>query len=612
MDKKNTTIGVLLIIAAVVAYKLAPTAPPRSQPVAQPAPIATAPAAAGTNPTPGSTTVALPAGAPNNATFAAVVQDDGSANVVTLSNDFIRVALTDFGGAIRDVSFKKYAAIKGQAEPYVFNQVHADPILAFTQDSFPGLDRSVRYQLVSQTASEVVFRAIFENRIEVTRRYVIAASDVSSANGDPYQLRHETTFRNLTDQTIALPRASLSIGTTALLNGNDTGQYLNIGYNTGKDTEQISQADLAGGGFMGFGRRDPLPYIERSGPVVWAGAKNQFFVSIITPDQPAVSTITRRVEFAPFPGSSGQNIGLAGAIRFDIPGMAPGAESKISMSVYVGPKEYKRLSNSDVFKHDQDKVMDYTSFFFNRIFLSGYFAPLMNQLINWTAGWSHNWGFAIIITTLLIKLASLPFTLSAARSAKRMQKLQPEMAAIKVKYKDNPQKMQQANMQLFKDNKVNPLGSCLPVLIPFPFFIGIFAMLQSAPELRFAEFLWVKDLAGPDTVGHIAGFPINILPLVLGVTMIVQTRLVPQPNMDTDQAKMMAQMMKWMPLIYVVICYPFSCALALYSTVNGLFTIAQQIYINRQKDPVPAASVATATAAAGGRRGMKNVTPKKK
>jgi YidC/Oxa1 family membrane protein insertase len=318
------------------------------------------------------------------------------------------------------------------------------------------------------------------------------------------------------------------------------------------------------------------------------------------------------VEFTPFPGSSRQNIGLAGAIRFDVQGMAPGGEAKLGMNLYVGPKEYKRLSNGDVFKHDQDKVMDYTSFFFNRIFLSGYFAPLMNQLIRWTAGWMgdwhYKWGFAIIITTLLIKLASLPFTLSAARSAKRMQKLQPEMAAIKAKYKDNPQKMQQANMQLFKDNKVNPLGSCLPVLIPFPFFIGIFAMLQSAPELRFAEFLWVKDLAGPDTVAHIAGFPINILPLILGVTMIVQTKLVPQPNMDTDQAKMMAQMMKWMPLIYVVICYSFSCALALYSTVNGLFTIAQQLYINRQKDPEPAVAVA----AAGHGRAMKNVTPPKK
>jgi YidC/Oxa1 family membrane protein insertase len=188
-----------------------------------------------------------------------------------------------------------------------------------------------------------------------------------------------------------------------------------------------------------------------------------------------------------------------------------------------------------------------------------------------------------------------------------MQKLQPQMAAIKEKFKDNPQKMQQANMALFKENKVNPLGSCLPVMIPMPFFFGFFSMLRSASELRFAGFLWVHDLASPDTVAQIAGFPVNLLPIFLGATMIVQTKLVPQPNMDTEQAKMMSGMMKWMPLVYVVICYKFSCALSLYSTVNGLFTIGQQLYINRQKDPVAAAPVAVA-----GGRGIKNVTPKKK
>lgn len=601
MDKKNTIIGVLLIAAAIAAFVFGPKVPQRTTATPQPAPTAASPAA------PGAAVPAISTVAPSNAAFAAVVQENGSSQIVTLSNDYIEVAFTDHGGAIRDVGLKKYPAVKDKPEPYRINQLHADPILAFTQDTFPGLDRKVSYQVVSQTANEVVFRAVFENRIEVTRRYVLEASNVAKDKGDPYQLRHETTFRNLTDQTIVLPKAALSLGTTALLDSNDVGQYLNVGYFTGKDYETISQTALAGGSFLGFGRKDPLPLIDRPTSVAWASVKNQFFASIVTPDQPAVGTVTRRVEFAPFPGSSRPNIGLAGAIRFDTQTLSPGSEVKIGLGLYVGPREYKRLSNTAVFKQDQDKVMDYSSFFFNRIFLSGYFAPLMNSLINWTASWVHNWGFAIIIGTLLIKIVSLPFTLAAAKSAKRMQKLQPLMAAIKEKYKDNPQKMQQANLELFREHKINPLGSCLPVLIPFPFFIGFFAMLQSAPELRYASFLWVNNLAGPDTVAHILGFPINILPLILGVTMIVQMKLVPQPSMDTDQAKMMAKMMKWMPLIYVVICYNFSCALALYSTFNGLFTIGQQLYINSKKDSDPAVAVAPA-----GGRGTKNVTPTKK
>jgi YidC/Oxa1 family membrane protein insertase len=474
-------------------------------------------------------------------------------------------------------------------------------MLAFTQDSFPGLDRSVRYQIVSQTANEIIFRAVFENRIEVTRRYVVQPNDVPSSKGDPYQLRHETIFRNLTDQAITLPRAALSLGTVSQVSANDTGAYTNLGYNDGKNVKFIRGTALAGGGILSFvGMGQPtVPYIETATPVVWASVKNSFFTAILTPDQPGVGTVIRRVELPPFPGTERSAAGVTGAARFDLPMLAAHGETKLGADFYVGPKEYKRLSNGDVFKRDQDKVMEFGMF--------KYFSQLLLTMMTWIHSWAGNWGLAIILATLFIKIVSLPFTLSAARSAKRMQKLQPQMAAIKEKFKDNPQKMQQANMALFKEHKVNPLGSCLPVLIPFPFFLGFFSMLQSASELRFADFLWVHDLTGPDTIGHIAGLPINLLPIFLGITMIVQTRLVPQPNMDTDQAKMMGTMMKWMPLIYVVICYGFSCALALYSTVNGLFTIGQQLYINRQKEPTP-----TAAAVNAGGRAIKNVTPLKK
>lgn len=597
MDKKNTTIGVLLIIAAVVAFMMAPKAPPRPAPAQAPAFVA-APVADGQAPAP-----AIVGAAVNNSVFAALVKEDGSAKVITMANDFVEVTFTDMGGAIRDVGFKKYPAVKGESAPYVFNQIHTDPMLAFTQESFPGLDRSVRYQLVSQTASEVVFRAVFNNQIEVTRRYSVQPNGAAATKGDPYQIRHETVFRNLTDQPLTLPRAALSLGTASLVDVNDTGQYLNLGYNDGKNVKFVRGTELAGGGFLssfGFGRRDPVPFIEDNASVVWASVKNQFFTSILTPDQPGVGTIIRRVELPPFPGTQRPVSGITGAVRFDLPVLTAQGTAKLGADFYVGPKEYQRLSNGDIFKHDEDKAMELGKYF-------GFFGKLLLTMMTWIHSWAGNWGLAIILATLVIKVVSMPLTLSAARSAKRMQKLQPEMAAIKAKFKDNPQKMQQANMALFKEHKVNPLGSCLPVLIPFPFFIGFFSMLQCASELRFAEFLWVKDLAGPDTVAHIAGFPINVLPLMLGVTMIVQTKLVPQPNMDTDQAKMMSQMMKWMPLIYVVICYNFSCALALYSTVNGLFTIGQQLYINRQKDPVSVAAVAPA-----GGRALKNVTPKKK
>jgi YidC/Oxa1 family membrane protein insertase len=213
-----------------------------------------------------------------------------------------------------------------------------------------------------------------------------------------------------------------------------------------------------------------------------------------------------------------------------------------------------------------------------------------------------NWGLAIIVMTLIIKTVSLPFTLAASRSAKRMQKFQPEIKAMREKYKDNPQKLNQATLELFKEHKINPLGGCLPMIITMPLFIGFFTMLQSSAELRFQSFLWARDLSMPDTIWRIPGFgfPLNIMPLLMGATMLFQMRLTPQPTVDNAQAKMM----KFMPVIFTLFCYSFSCALALYSTINGLFTIGQQLVINRMKDVEPAP--------AAGPGGMKNVTPGKK
>jgi YidC/Oxa1 family membrane protein insertase len=227
--------------------------------------------------------------------------------------------------------------------------------------------------------------------------------------------------------------------------------------------------------------------------------------------------------------------------------------------------------------------------------------------------WIHkgipNWGWAIVLTTLLLKLVFLPLTLAASKSAKRMAKIQPEMAAVREKWKDNPQKLQLETMELFKKHKVNPMGGCLPILVTIPFFIGFFSMLQSTAELRFQSFLWAADLSAPDTVGHLFGFPINIMPVLMGATMIIQMHLTPTPTVDNMQAKMF----KFMPYIFALFCYNFSCALSLYSTVNGVFTILQQLVINKMKDPVgdaAEAALAVESAKRGGRK-VKNVTPGK-
>lgn len=617
MDKKNLTIGVVLMLAAFASLylgqKFAPPPAPVPAPTQLPADPATATAPDGSPVAPAST----PVFNPQNATLAAaVVQDAEGASVISLANSHVEIRLTNFGGAIREVAFRKrdakdrliYPSTLGGREPFIFNQLHADPMLAFV--GFPGLDRNTGFSVVSQTSSEVVYRAVFENRVEVTRRYFLP--DGSDPKTDPYQLRHETTFRNLTDQTIPLPRVALSLGTTAPVSSLDHGLQLATGYSDGEDQHFIERSKLEGGGFLswiGFGSRDPLPQIASNGPVAWASVSNQFFTALLTPDQPAAGLVTRRVELPSFPDRPNlANYGLTGTAQFEVAALAPAASSTLALNFYVGPKEYRRLANADVFAADQDKVMNFGMFRF--------FSQLLLTLMTWVHSWvvdlspTWAWGWAIVITTLILKIVFLYPTLAASKSAKRMGKLQPEMQAIREKFKDNPQKLQAATMELFKKHRVNPMGGCLPILITMPFFFGFFQMLGSTAELRFAPFMWAVDLSAPDTVWRIPGidFPVNIMPLLMGATMIIQMRLTPMPSTDNMQAKLF----KLMPWIFTVFCYTFPCGLALYSTVNGIFTIGQQLVVNRMKDeplaPLPA------PAPAGGKPGkaVKNVTPKKK
>jgi len=585
MDKKNTTIGVVLLLAAFAFIYFSPRATP-------PAPAPDAPAATATPGTAGQTTSApIAPPAISTATLAAQ-QAPAQATITTLANDFIEARFTDFGGALAEVALKKYPEKQDSKEPFVFNHLRADPMLALVE--FPGLDRNARFERVAQSATEVVYRAVLDNRLEVTRRYTLTSGPAS----DPYQVRHELTFRNLSDQVSPPMRVALALGTAAPSGKDDPGLQLKSAYSSSGDQHFIPRSDLeASSGLFGFRAHGATPAVTSGGPITWAAVKNQYFTSILTGDEPASGLVTRRVKLATSPADETPNAyGLTGAAQFEVKAIAAKSETKLTGTLYVGPMEYRRLANGNAFKADQDKIMDFGFFKF--------FSQILLTLMTWIHGWVNNWGVAIILTTLSLKTIFIPFTLAASKSAKRMAKIQPELQALREKYKDNPQKQQQATMELFKSRKINPVGGCFPILITIPFFMGFFSMLQSTAELRLAPFLWAPDLSSTDTIALLFGFlPLNIMPVLMGATMVVQMHLTPSPSVDNAQAKMM----KFMPYIFTLFCYNFSCALSLYSFVNGLFTIVQQLVINRMKDPVEAAPVAVGP----GGKVIKNVTPKK-
>ncbi len=613
MDKKNTTIGVLLVAAAFAFlwFGPKPASVPKT-PAEVRETVAQQQATAAANGTAPAAAPALTSGA--NAMFvAAMAADDTTAP--ELANDYIKVRFSAAGGAVRDVALvtkeggrTKYPAeLHGEA-PFIFNEHHAEPMLALVD--FPGLDHGTRYQLVNQTANSVTYRATLDNRLEVTRTYTLSPN--TGTDSDPYVIHHTTTIHNLGTQTAAPSKIAVALGTAAPINAADPAMLLTTGYSTGKDQKFIRRGELEQAyGLLGMGSHDARATIESAGPIAWACVTNQFFASIYTPGEAGSSMVTRRVKLLrELPDNLPNAYGVAATATFDVKAIAPNASTTLTGNLYVGPKEYRRLAKTDVFKQDEDKVMQYGTYL-------GWASKLLISLMTGIHSLLPNvpwaWGLSIVLTTLTLKLIFLYPTVTASRSMRRMAKVQPQMTALREKYKDNPAKMQTAMMELYKEHKINPLGGCIPMLLPLPFFIGFFSMLQSTAELRFAPFLWAHDLSAPDVVYSfgtytlpilgVTHFTLNILPILLTATTFFQMRMTPTPNMDPAQAKMM----QFMPLAFLVFYYNFWCALSIYSTTNALFTVGQQYFINRAKDDGDPANV---TVAPGGKV-TKNVTPKK-
>jgi YidC/Oxa1 family membrane protein insertase len=238
--------------------------------------------------------------------------------------------------------------------------------------------------------------------------------------------------------------------------------------------------------------------------------------------------------------------------------IAPGQKAALTTSLYAGPKEQHRLDKA---APGLQLTVDYG-------WLDLIASPLF-WIMEWLYRLVGNWGWAIILLTILIKLAFYPLSVASYRSMAHMKKVQPKLQALKERYGDDKQKMQQAMMEIYKTEKINPLGGCLPILVQIPVFIALYWVLLESVELRQAPWaLWIKDLAAPD--------PYFVLPLVMGASMLAQQWLNPQP-LDDMQKKIMYAL----PVIFTFMFLWFPSGLVLYWVVQNVLSIAQQWQINR-------------------------------
>lgn len=494
----------------------------------------------------------------------------------SLENDYILVRFTNQGGAIKDVALKKYPLTQESKSPFVFNAFSTVPALGLGFQNPQGEYKNYlpAFQLVSQSRDKILFSTTTPEGVKIFRGYSLAASDKQ----DPYVINHETRLLNNSAEALNLKKLLINLGSMPPTKGDSFGEYLNVGYYNGKDAEFIKVAQFNGSkGFLGFGRRNPVDSIrEVDNNIIWGSVKNQFFAIVLTPNEQACAIIATPVDVGMASGDKELNEGLTGNLEVQLGTIAPAQERLLSLEYYVGPKEFARL---DKLGHNQDLVMQFGFF--------GIISKFLLLIMTAVHKVVPNWGLTIIVVTIFIKIILWPLTAVQVRSSKRMATIQAPLKALKEKYKNNPQKLQVETMKLFKANKVNPAAGCLPLLVQLPIFLGLYFMLRTSSELRFASFLWIKDLSVPDTVAFIMGFPLNILPLLMAASMFFQMKMTPSPMTDNVQRKIF----QLMPIIFLVFCYNFPSGLVLYWTVQNLLTILQQVITNRMKDPVLAVPV---------------------
>lgn len=503
------------------------------------------------------------------------------AKIETISAVSADYSFSNLGGGMTKALLRNHEAERGTK--MALNEFGTIPIGAISE--LPGEGINVAFETTVDAAGGVITfqRTDKARQLQVTKRF--ALPKVAELEKE-YLVELALTFTNLGAQPITLAGYYVHTGSASPIHEADQAIYTGFKA-SGSDLIDVNW--FGAGGFLFFGHPDRPVYSASPGNVAWAAVTNQYFTTLISPTadaKDAMAQLKQRgasVWATRFPiadeawNRSGRHFGKNGAARFGVNGaigmpgftLEPGKEFAQRFQIYAGPGEYRRLAKLG---SGAEEIMDFGIF--------GWVSKLLLNSMNWLNSKLGSYAAAIVVLTLLIKTLLWPLQNKATNSMKRMQALQPKMQEIREKYQDDPTRMNTEVMKLYKDYGVNPVGGCFPMLIQIPIFFGFYNMLGKAVELRNSQFLWVDDLSLPDTVWEIAGIPLNILPLLMAGTMFWQMAISPKSGDPVQQRIFM-----FMPLIFVFFCYNFASALALYWTVQNLFSVVQLYATRNQAAP---------------------------
>ena len=489
----------------------------------------------------------------------------------TLRSNVAELSFSNNKGGLVTVGLLNHRAEQGQLVQ--LNTERSPAIGAITQNPNDWQDSGYALSIDSSSGTATLKRTA-AGGLGITKVYTLAQE---AGLKDDYQVKLEITFKNDGATAFETPGYFVSTGAAEPIHRTDRIYATQFDwYRDGKFNSIAVNYFDPGKLFGMFQTSGPKEvYTATADKILWAAVSNQYFATILAPQDAFGQQVWARPVSIPDEIGEPPIRAIQGAI--EIPGFSlPAGETKtVTFHIYAGPKEFTRLAT---LPNDQADIMNFG--------WAKWVSELLLTVMNTLHAWVKSYALAIIIMTIIIRSLLWPLQNAATKSMRKMAKLSPIMNELRVKYKDDPQRMNQETMKLYKEYGINPFGGCLPMVVQIPIFFGFYGMLDKAIELRNSSFLWVHDLSQPDTVFHIGGIPINILPLVMAATQVWQMSITPKTGDPAQQ-----RMFLFMPLIFLFICYNYASGLALYWTVQNLFFVAQ-MYLTRKQADAPLVKVA--------------------
>lgn len=494
--------------------------------------------------------------------------------LVVLKNDKVEFTLTNIGGGIKFAEFQNEFDVGSKTSRVKVNRFGTGPIAALA-GAGEALE-NVPYAYKADESAEgkkAVYIAKLPSGLIAKKTFTLNQGNEAGA---PYLLDFDLQLENSAATAINLNQWSIFLGEAAPLYQAEVPQQTGFFWREGGSISFTDGSSFKGGM---FGAAKPTITSPDDGQIEFAGVTNQFFATVLRPKEPVVTSVWAKPTQVMIPNGKNAVTSVRAGLRLPAAELKPAELKSFSYRIFVGPKHNPLLRKMEKSWGDGwGDVMQYGWFWF----VSRPLNFLLNLYHSWLDGISKNWswGLAIILLTITVRFVIWPLHAKSTHTMKRMAKLKPEMDKLKEKYGDDPNKLNTETMGLYRKYGINPLGGCLPMFIQIPIFFGFYRMLQYAVELRGQGFLWVDDLSQPDTLMHIAGVPINILPVVMAISSFLQIKMTP---MTGD--KMQQRIIMFMPFMFFFFCYNFASALALYWTTQNIFSIGQTWLMSKVPEP---------------------------